>query len=1633
MKYLKKSISLLLCVMLLCTMVPMTALSAGAVSIEEDAEVGATSGSFGDGLSWYLNTSNKSLTISGSGAMPDWNSASEVPWAGNTINYVNIGNGITRIGNYSFSRFDSVYSITLGNAVTEIGDYAFYRSAVNTNSLSMITFPDSVTSIGKSAFENNNYWQITFGSGLLSIGERAFYNCMKGSSSTYEGVTIPDSVVTIGESAFENCAKMPSITLGSGVESIGKNAFNGCSTITELTIPSKVKTINRIGSCSALKTINLSNTVERIEEDAFSGCSGAKINFAYNTTLKYVGSHAFGNNWSYTTVSASYLKIIGEGECIGNEAFLNTQFSLSGGLTIGGENVSIGDGAFYCSKLSSVTLQNGIAGIGAYAFRKTNITSLTIPNSVTEIGTQLCYECSSLQSVTVGSGVTEIPEEAFNSCSSLSNLTIGSNVTTIGKDAFRFCRALTNVSIPNSVTSIGGTAFSDCSGITTLSFGSGLKSIGNSAFSSCGSLTSVSFPYGLQSIGSGAFSGCTNLASVSSVPDSVTYIGSFAFGDQDYSRTSYITNESNWTNGMLYSGKWLLKAKNTVVNATVRAGTIGIAGSAFTTYSSSQTPALQSISIPNSVKSICDSVFYRCSGLTEITIPSGVTLIGASAFNCCTGLTQLTLPSGLETINQSTFYGCTALTTINIPNGVDKIDENAFKDCTSLSGITIPGSVKSIEYQAFYNCGAKSVVLQEGVQKIAQNAFQNCEMETLSLPNSLTSLGDGYSTFESCNKLKELTIPDGITSVPQYCFRYCSSLEKVNLGKNMESLGYGSFYGCSKMKSIVIPITLTWVSYSADSSCNSLKDIFYEGGSSDWSKISFDRNYNLTGGRRHYNTTDPDTHVHTNLCTAKCSCDCNTSWASGWDSGETPLGHNVQNWTVTKAATCTEDGSRTGVCTRCGDTIVETIDALGHDWEWTVTKEATCTEDGEETRTCSRCHESETRAIEKLGHNLVEITRDEATCEEEGEITYRCSRCRKYFYEDIPALGHDYGDWTTTKEATCTENGEEKHTCSRCDHFETRVVDALGHDYQTVVTPATCTEGGYTTHTCSRCHDSYVTDRIEALGHDYGEWTTTKEATCTEAGEEKHTCSRCDHSETRVVDALGHDYGEWTTTKEAACTEDGEEKHTCSRCDHFETRVVEALGHDYDSVVTPPTCTGGGYTTHTCSRCQDSYIDSEVNPLGHDYMIEITREPTAKKTGGMSITCSRCDFDEYVVLPKLNENDYTISNNTATCTEAGTATYTWKTTTYGTVSFEVEVPALGHDYLLTPINAQQHKHICSRCNAVDGEPEAHSYTDGVCACGYEESGFVNDPNLKALQHTISLRSDLSINYYIPEELFNQYTDMYMIGKKAIYDKDGNITDYEDQRLVYSRTQEYEGKTYYGFSFTGVNAKEFSSIVSATFYGTKNGLLHKGETTTYSVKQYAMEQLAATNDENLKKLLVDLLNYGTAAQTFFQSNLIHPANEDLTADQKVVGTVTAEMINMPYDKTLNTLVSGIKFSSVTLSLRSEISLSLYLQSDKNLTFACDKDGVKYKNVEKQPVTVNGVEYQVARIRDIASNEIGNSFTLTVTDSDGTDNGSVTYSPMTYCYNVLDRGTTEENLPEVVQALYWYWQSAKTYFV
>ena len=153
------------------------------------------------------------------------------------------------------------------------------------------------------------------------------------------------------------------------------------------------------------------------------------------------------------------------------------------------------------------------------------------------------------------------------------------------------------------------------------------------------------------------------------------------------------------------------------------------------------------------------------------------------------------------------------------------------------------------------------------------------------------------------------------------------------------------------------------------------------------------------------------------------------------------------------APTCTAQGYTTHTCT-CGDSYVDSYtNALGHSFgEWTVTTAPTCTEKGVETSYCSRCDATETRDVDALGHALVH---------------------------------HD------GKTATCTEAGWEAYdTCSRCDYTTYKEIPATGHSYTSVVTEPTCTEQGYTTHTCA-CGDSHVDSYVDALGHSFGEWTVT--------------------------------------------------------------------------------------------------------------------------------------------------------------------------------------------------------------------------------------------------------------------------------------------------------------------------------------------------------------------------------------------------------------------------------------------------------------------------------------------------------------------------------------------------------------
>ena len=143
----------------------------------------------------------------------------------NMLQKVEIGSGVTNIGDYAFSGCYSLSSITIPDGVTSIGDYAFS----NCYSLSSITIPDGVTSIGDSAISScSSLSNITIPDGLTSIGSRAFQQCISLSS-----ITIPDGVTSIESNVFNSCYSLSSIIIPDGVTSIGASAFSSCYGVAE--------------------------------------------------------------------------------------------------------------------------------------------------------------------------------------------------------------------------------------------------------------------------------------------------------------------------------------------------------------------------------------------------------------------------------------------------------------------------------------------------------------------------------------------------------------------------------------------------------------------------------------------------------------------------------------------------------------------------------------------------------------------------------------------------------------------------------------------------------------------------------------------------------------------------------------------------------------------------------------------------------------------------------------------------------------------------------------------------------------------------------------------------------------------------------------------------------------------------------------------------------------------------------------------------------------------------------------------------------------------------------------------------------------------------------------------------------
>ena len=432
---LKKLMSVLLSLALLCACIPLGAIPVAA----------ATSGTTGR-CTWRLDGTH--LTISGKGEMGNYSYYSSAPW-GTSISSVTIEDGVTTIGVYAFYKCTALTSVTIPDSVYTIGGNAFYYC----DSLVSVIIGDSVTTIGCYAFsECTALESVTIGNSVTIIESGAFDRC-----KSLISVTIPDSVTTIEYAAFYSCGSLTSVCI-SDIEAwctidfenifsnplyYAENLYLNDALLTNLIIPDNVTTIAAyvFYGCESLQSVTIGDSVTTIEEGAFECCDALQS----------------------VTIPDGVITI-------GNEAFND------------------------CETLKSVTIPNSVITIGEAAFAGCDsLKSVSIPDSVITIGDKAFYACRYLTSAIIGDGVTTIGEYTFWKCDRLTSVIIGDGVTAIGDYAFKYCDSLTSVSIPNSVITIGGSAFCGCDSLKSVTIGDSVTTIGESAFEDCVSLESVHY------------------------------------------------------------------------------------------------------------------------------------------------------------------------------------------------------------------------------------------------------------------------------------------------------------------------------------------------------------------------------------------------------------------------------------------------------------------------------------------------------------------------------------------------------------------------------------------------------------------------------------------------------------------------------------------------------------------------------------------------------------------------------------------------------------------------------------------------------------------------------------------------------------------------------------------------------------------------------------------------------------------------------------------------------------------------------------------------------------------------------------------------------------------------------------
>ena len=811
---------------------------------------------------------------------------------------VELPDSIKTMGYHVFYKCISLESVNYPVNWKECSGYSAYPTLYGCifegcTKLSRITIPEGVQTIPRSAFETwTGVERIVLPDSVQTVEDYAFSGC-----SGLKRIYIGSNVSSIGDNSFRNCTAELTIY---GPQGSYAETYAAAHNITF------VKGDYRDGLSVISGTVEdeKRNGIEGVNVFVYD-CTQKKTAGTYKTDADgqwTCDDGTQGNTYRISYYHPSYRFTPGRSE-VANAADKVTVDKVTGTLRstgnteIGAEDVtySVLNGSYisidsYTGSADRIRIPEEINGytvqkIGNNAFKNNkNIQSVILPESVESVGESAFENCGKLTEIVLSSGLESIGIKAFQGCTGLTEVILPNGLKKIDSYAFSGCTGLPTVEIPDSVTAIGYRTFYNCTGITSMSYPVGwTECAGYSAyptyyghiFEGCTGLTNITVPEGITELPSCAFEGCSDLKEIR-LPSTLEKISEFAFKDCTGIETIAIPESVKKVENSAFENCSALK-DIVLPDAAVEIGAFAFSGC----------KGFTEVRLPPALEKIGYRTFYNCEGLKKINYPSSWTeCTGYSSyptryghiFEGCTNLSDIEVPEGVRRLPDHAFEGCSSIKTFTLPESLEEIGEYAFDGCNSVKELVIPANVVKIgEFGIARMLDLSDLTFkEENLEEIGAYAFtEDSSLKSVELPDSIKTMGyrtfykcgsltsvnypinwtecSGYSAyptrygciFEGCTKLTRITIPEGITSVPDYAFEKTDKLRYVTFPSTLETIGKEDFKECAGLPYIDFPYELKTIGESSFEGCAGLVNLEIPGSVSTVGKRAFYNNENL--------------------------------------------------------------------------------------------------------------------------------------------------------------------------------------------------------------------------------------------------------------------------------------------------------------------------------------------------------------------------------------------------------------------------------------------------------------------------------------------------------------------------------------------------------------------------------------------------------------------------------------------------------------------------------------------------------------------------------------------------------------------------------------------------------------------